>query len=365
MVAALNRDLARSFVLSKELPLDPALRAAANSISAAHLTRIRQLLPLWLREERRLQTTPTEKASSNYVFYAVWSRLLNELALWHLEPGNAEYEKATLEALKTSHLTCWTDGDPRFSDFEARMMRVQAMPAAQQQAALASERQLLERWGKPRPAPAAWPNPLPQDAGMLAVAQIQAGGPRPPLALPPHLAATLLAERKEYAEQSWEFKCGFQRWWLRVSLKQGVAPAEALSAFRYGTLLTATERYGRHLEGEEEEAANTDSKAKAPTYPKMAKRFDVTGETTVSRQPGALGKPGRASVTDRKIAVRGIRGVRPVAFEDTFDTLAVHYALKQAQTAKPGNTEPQAYKMVWNLEPHDAKAGKTSQGETQ
>lgn len=363
MAMELHAELARSFFLSKELQIDPALRVAANNISSAHLSRMKQLLPLWLQEERRLQSTEPEIAGKGAVSFAVWARVLNELALWQIESGDAEYEKATLDVLKKSPLVCRTAGDFRYSDFSTRMLRVQAMPTAQRQAALDTERLLLERWGKPRPALQPWPNPLPQDAGMLAIAQIQSGGPRPPLALAPHLASSLLAEREGYEDQPWESRCAFQRWWLQVSLAQGAAPAAALTAFRYGTLLTATDRLGTRFETDENGETETESAAR-PAYPKLAAHFDVTGVTTVTRRPGAPGKPAQASVTGRKIAVRGIRDTRPVAFENTFDAVAVQYALKNGGSAKRGKTEPEVFDMVWNLEPHDANPDKTSQGET-
>jgi hypothetical protein len=243
------------------------------------------------------------------------------------------------------------------------MMRVQAMPPERRQAALATERELLEHWGKPRPVAQPWPNPLPQDAGMAAVARIRTGGQRPPLALTPHLASNLLAKREGYNDLPWETKCAFQQWWLRVSLAQGEAPAAALNAFRYGTLISATDRFGRVFESEDEQASKGESPAR-PTYPKMASRFNVTGVTKVSRWFDASGKPDHASVTDRKITVRGIRGTRPVAFENTFDALAVHHALKGGAAAKPGTAE--VFEMVWTLDPAASatKADKTSQGDT-
>jgi hypothetical protein len=273
--------------------------------------------------------------------------LLNELALWQVEPGDAAYEQATLEVLKTSPLACRTAGDTRYHDFSSRIMRVQFMPPERRAAALATERELLEHWGKPRSAVQPWPNPLPQDAGMAAVALIRSGGKRPPLALAPHLASSLLAEREGYNDLAWETKCAFQRWWLLVSLAQGDTTAAALNAFRYGTLITATDRFGRQFESEGEPASKAKASAR-PGYPKLALHFDVTGSTKVSRWRDASGKPERASVTDRNITVRGIRGVRPVAFENTFDELAAQYALKGG-AATPGN--PEVFEMVWTLEP--------------
>lgn len=352
MTRELVMQLGRSFTLPKELKLDPELRKAGMLMSAAHLARVGELMPSWLQEERRVQSSGTEKASASDVFMAVTARMLNELALWQLEPGDASYEKATLEVLKSAPAVCQTAGDSRYSDFANRMLRVQAMPPAQQQNALATERQLLERWGKPRPAPQPWPNPLPQDPAMAAIARIQAGGPRPSLALPPHLASTLLAKRMGYEELAWEAKCSLQQWWLRVSLAQGAAPATALSDFRYGTLITATERFGSNF-GSYEEEAKTEA-SETPAYPKLALRFDVTGVTKLTGRFDAAGKPAQVSVTGRKITVPGIRGIRPVAFEDTFDAIALQYALS---SDKLNNKDPEL-QMVWDLEPDEPATAK-------
>lgn len=366
MVESLHSHLTRSFVLPKELAIDPELRVAADKISADHLVRIRRLLPVWVQEERKLQTRAAGRASSSELFFAVWARFLNELALWQIDAGDAEYEKTTLEVLKTSPLACRTAGDPRFHDFLSRIKRLQEMPSAKQQAALAMERQLLERWGKPRPAAQPWPNPLPQDAGMLAVAQIKSGGSRPPLALPPLLASALLAKGLGYNDLAWGDKCAFQQWWLRVSLAQGGTPAAVLSAFRYATLITATDRFKGLVEFDDGEVLKERAHG-TRAYPKLGARFGVYGETEITRRFDPSGRPEHASVTGREIKVPGVRGMRPVAFENTFDALAVHYALEGGDPAKTGNASPKVFKMVWSLEPRApsaAKANPTSKGET-
>lgn len=369
MARQLDSYLVRSFTLPDEAKLDPALRAEADKIGAAHLERMRQLVPGWLQDERRLQTAAGAKPTSNEVFYAVWARLLNELALWQIEPGDAAHERATLDVLKTSPLVCQSGEDPLFGDFASRVNRLQAMPPAQRQAALATERELLDHWGKPRSAVPPWPDPLAQDASMVAVAQIRAGGTRPPLALPPHLASSLLAEHKAYADLPWESKCAVQQWWLRVSLAQGATPAAALNAFRYGTLISATDRFGRMFESGKPPAAGAEAPAR-PSYPKLASRFDVTGITKISRQFDAAGQPVAASVIERRIDVRGIRGTRPVAFENTFDAIAVHFALRNSTPAKTGDAgkpaSPKVFDMVWKLDPRPpaAEAAQSAQGDT-
>lgn len=348
MLRSLQTELARPFRLPEDLPLEPGLRAEADNIASAHLARLKQLLPVWIEEERRLQTVKGVKPKGNEVYFAVFARALNELALWQIEPGDAAYEKATLEVLKTSPLACRVPVDPRRNDFPSRIMRVQAMPTGQRQAALAAERQLLERWGRPRSAPQAWPDRLPQDAAMAAVEKILAGGERPPLALPPVLAAELLAKRTRYDNLPWETKCNVQRWWLRVSLAQGTSAEAALNAFRYGTMNGAMDRYGKAFEAEADETSKA-AASSGPRYPRLATRFDVTGVTVVGRRFDASGKPIDPYVVERKIKVRGIRGVRPVAFENTFDELSLRHGLQGV--AKPGDPLPPVFQMVWSLEP--------------
>ena len=343
MLQSLHNNLLRSFVLDKDLPLEPSLRAAAGDMSAAHLARIDGLLPAWLAEERTLQSAAGEKHETWELYYAVWARLLNELALWQLEPGDADYEGATLEVLKTSSLVCNVHGDPRFSDFSTRIARVQAMPAARRDAALAAERQLLAHWGQARPA-ARWPEPMPQDA---IAAALKAGEQKDRLALPPMLAAELLADRKKYADIHREEQCLLHQWWLRESLRRGAPPAQALNTFRHGTLISAGDRFAGAFEPPPD--GKTEAAAGEPAYPRVASRFLVTGTTTLSAQLDAAGKPLQVSIIGRQVNVPGIRGARPVAFETVFDQLALNYAREGYHYAQPKAGVPSKVQLVWNL----------------
>jgi hypothetical protein len=164
----LHNDLAKSFELAKDLPLDPALRSEADAISAAHLTRIDQLLPAWMEEERALESADGHTHRSEELFYALWAGQLNELALWQVEPGDPAYERATLDVLKSAPRIC-EHIDTNYEEFSRRIERIQQMPAAQRGAALATERQLLARWGQPRTDVPAWPEPAPQNAAMALI----------------------------------------------------------------------------------------------------------------------------------------------------------------------------------------------------
>ncbi|RZT08343.1 hypothetical protein SAMN05216319_3243 [Duganella sp. CF402] len=336
--------LTRSFELSPELPLDADLRARANELSAAHLERISALLPAWLAEERKLQSASGKPAEPSYVYFALWARLLNELALWQLEPGDAAYEQATVAALGASPLQCNLHNDSRFTDYAARIARIQQLPAAQRPAMLAAERESLARWGQPRPAPAAWPEPLPQQAALALLAPGQKDRP----ALPPTLAAQLLSEKKDYATMAREDQCLLQLWWFKRSLQQGVAPAIALSAFRYGTMISADVRFAGMFEPPSAVSKPAPAAATGkPPFPPIATRFQAGGATVVQFKQDASGKTQQASVVARNISVPGIRGVRPVAFETLFDAQTLKYAM---DNKLPAGGAVSKLQLVWKME---------------
>lgn len=361
IIKGLHSALLRSFALDKDLKLDPALRSAAEEISAAHIARIDQLFPLWLAEERQAPTAAAAGKAAGYAVLplAVWARMLNELALWQIDPGDADYERATLAVLQSSPRVCFVAGDYRYTDFAARIVRIEAMPAGQRAAALATERRLLGRWGQARAEVPAWPDPLPQDAGAQWRKRVASAGERPVQALSPVLAQAILVEKKSFEELHPQLKCALQQWWLQVSLRQGATPAAALNAFRYGTLINAADRLGTDAE-----RAPPDGKPApggVPAYPTVAARFSVTGATTMRARLDTAGKPVQASVADRKIDVPGVRGVRPVAFENVFDAAAVKYALGGYRYEQRRGAEPFVFQLVWTL-PNDPAADKKTGG---
>lgn len=362
IVKSLHKDLVRSFVLNKELRVDPALRAAANDMGADHLGRVDQMLLAWVREERGQQTANGQAYDQVESYFAVWARLLNELALWQLAPGDADYERATLAVLKSSLLVCDGAGDSRFTDFSSRILRIQAMPAQQRAAALATERQLLAHWGQAYSAIAPWPDPLPQEAALALLKRPLAE--RPALPVPPLLASKLVAGQKPYATLHPDVQCALHQWWLRESLRQGATPAAVLNAFRYGTLITANVRLAGTYDDASTDAEPASDPA-IPPYPRIARRFEVTGVTTVRVTLDAAGKPRQASVANREIKVQGIRVARPVAFENAFDQVSISHALERKQYAKPTGTAPLLFQMVWTLHDGDAPPAKATTGVSQ
>ena len=124
--------------------------------------------------------------------------------------------------------------------------------------------------------------------------------------------------------------------------------ATALSAFRYGTMITAVDRVGDWFDDPNAPPPSTTGTDGRPTYPTMARRFQVTGSTVIKRSLDAAGKVVDARVTTRKLTVPGIRGVRPVAFENTFDALARSSALQPGASASLPPSQL-VYAMVWTL----------------
>lgn len=187
---------------------------------------------------------------------------------------------------------------------------------------------------------------------------------RPALAASPLLASALIAEKKDYADIHPDAQCALQQWWLRESLRQGATPAAALNAFRYGTLITTSVRYAGFFEDPYPDAKPGTEPA-VPRYPLVALHFGARGSTVVQVQPDAAGKPLQASVVARKIIVPGIRGVRPVAFEDAFDPSSVTYAMEGKGYPKPVGTAPVRFEMVWTLPDRDATPANTPTGASQ
>lgn len=349
ILAQLHREVALVFTLDAKLELDPPLRASAMALGDAHLAQVDRMLESWLNEEAAQQT---ETKAGRDLYTAVHARLLNELAMWQLDAGDAAYEEATLAVLKTARRVCVGNADWRFNDFSRKVARIQAMPAWRRDAALATERQLLARWDKARPAIPAMPEPLPQDAVATFIQRWQDGAPRPALALPPMLADALLSKRSAYAALDRDEQCGLHQWWLQLSLLQGATPAQVLYGFRYATLNTVTERYAGAYD-------DTGGGAMPPAtrsgYPQLARRFSATGTSTVRVQLDSAQLPRQASIVERTLQVPGIRSARPIAFEQIFDAAALSHAMKGTSYPKPDNGDSVRYQLVWDLTAPDAE----------
>ena len=96
--------------------------------------------------------------------------------------------------------------------------------------------------------------------------------------------------------------------------------------------------------------------ADEPPYPPVARRFNVTGDTTITRSFDQAGKPVAARVSLRSITVPGIRGVRPVAFENIFDAVGEEFTMRPGTAALLAGAV--VYNMNWRLNPSASEPSK-------
>ena len=81
-----------------------------------------------------------------------------------------------------------------------------------------------------------------------------------------------------------------------------------------------------------------------------SKAFGVTGTTTVRVAFDADGKLRHSEVAARKIVVAAIRGVRPVAFENSFDQASIDYAPTYIAYARSVGAAPTTFELEWKLD---------------
>jgi hypothetical protein len=148
---------------------------------------------------------------------------------------------------------------------------------------------------------------------------------------------------------------------LQESLRRGVTQAAVLNSFRYGTLVLASDRLHADTGARGQNQAQDPSSLEA-YFPKFASRFVASGTTTMLIELDATGKALQASVTGRRITVQGIRGQRPIAFENIFDRAAVNYILQARHFDKPSQAGPARLQIVWTLDDDAAPSNSPKKG---
>jgi hypothetical protein len=165
------------------------------------------------------------------------------------------------------------------------------------------------------------------------------------------LASAILSNKTRYEELPAYARCALQQWWLQERIRQGAAPAEALAAFRYGTMITVAERSAGVGAVKDTERG---SKARGTvSYPTIATFFQAGGSTTIRVKFDAAGKAVDASVVARTVTVPGIPGVRPLAFETIFDQEALRHALEDRRYSADAAPE---FTLAWRPQPPDSGA---------
>jgi hypothetical protein len=339
-MAAVDRQLdvwvRRDFSLTDKLALDPALRTASDQMAQEQITRIGGLLRTWARKEA---ATLAPAQRDRELTGRMVARYVNEMALWQLDTAGDAYDGQMLKALLQPGLCAAQVGHPAFAQ---AMLAIQHLPAAERPVALEAQRELLARWGQRRSSVPDRPMPSVLERAEQAVRSL-AGGERPAAepALPPVLAWVMLSSPPQRMAD--DTRCALRHWWLRrEQARTRLDVAELMRGLRYSSLPEPSERFRRDSDG---------AGASASGYPAVAARFGIEGKvqmsgTVRSNAPG-LDQP---QVVSRQIVVPGIRDVRPVVFETTFDTASL--ARAQTVESKTGAAgQKVTIEFVWRLQP--------------
>jgi hypothetical protein len=322
--------------------LEPALQQTAEALSTLAIQRLTAQGPLWLAEWRaRVQPAPdgSELASMLYL------RMLNELALWHLQPLTPRATEAWITAAQHPRF-CALDHAPSW--YARQVLRWSLLPAADLAAVLEGERAALQRLGE-APQPPERPSPGALEAAAETMQRLRQQGTRPRVTMPPLLASGVLALDKPPAQLSLFERCALAQWGLRdrlAALPPGDAAARAAAwdAFRFDWMPDLQDHYG-------ERPAPADPKgAEAPgAYPALARRHELTGTVTVEISLDAQQRVQQARVVARVLRMPGLAG-RPVAFDGALDAAALAQARDPARVRHPPGKPVRQLDFVFKLE---------------
>jgi hypothetical protein len=321
------------FALPARLELDADVRTAAETMAAAHLARLPEVFKLWVTEERRFQGAATDVGR---LAQAVAARTFNHLALWRLQSAGPAFDAAWAALLEQPQLC--RPAERASSYFSLLAARWQLAPAEHRHAVLEGERVLLERWAQ-MPA-SLLDRPLRSSAQAVTelVRRSRESGARRRVPMAPVVADILLGQQ-DFERKVGPLPCAVTQWWFREQRAADPAAGEAaLLAVRYEWMPAVT--------AWSETEKSSSGGAKQGEYPPLAARWDVTGTVLVDVAIDATGAR-TARIAERRIAVAGVRGVRPVAFEALLDEAS----LQRGEAAQP-TTDKRNLRLEfkWSLE---------------
>jgi hypothetical protein len=322
--------------LPDDLPIEPALRHALDRMTAEQMPRIAEVVRGWASAT---DTGSTVAVSENNLRRRLSARLVNEMALWHLESPGAAYDAALLPAVLDPG-SCLATLD-RYG-WARQAVLLQRVAASERQIVLDGERKLLQRWGSPRDRLPARPSPSLADQENALIARARAGEPVPMPAMPPVLAHMLLVD--DPSDMDPNVGCALHRWGLAHALAAANADrSERLLAYRYEILPLSHPWLG-----------SSNAVAQSDGYPQLAKSFRAQGAVMLKITLDANARFKRAVVAARDITIDGVSD-RPVAFEWMFDEASLARAASSAYTLPAGATvkdgEFTATQVIhWNLE---------------
>jgi hypothetical protein len=311
--------------LPPDWPLSAGLRAQAQEAIAEARPRLSATLRDWARE---LQLQPasgppgisaSEREQDLYLGLA--NRIDNERALNILDSAGDAHEAWRAEVAAVAGWCGRLRAPPRWAEV---LLQIDRLPEPARAAALQHERQLLARWGLPRPAVPARPAFSLDAHAALLLTRVWGSRPdqRPPVAMVPVVAFTLLKDKAPplagsslVAPPGRDIRCAGLQWALANARAESAADnAELNVAFRYALMFRAEDTTRR---ASQQGAAASD--AYAIDYPAHIRRLGVTGKVQVQVVRDAADRITEARVLSRELSAPGLQDRRPVFIETALD----------------------------------------------
>ena len=346
MAEGLIRWLRPAFEIPDNLEVDSSLIVAARDMYAAHIKRLRVLIPQWMAQERALATTPPLRAQLSRLMYV---RLINEMALWSVDSTGPVQDDTLLQVLQQPRACLYQYP----SVLAKKIDLIQVAPASSRPAMLAAEQELLARWGTHREHLPARPSMEALKEADQAIVQLRDGLPVKAEPMLPVLARGVLAKAYKPGEQDAWTQCAKNQWWLLTQLADGKTQrSEALTHYRYAMLKTIADwRPDAAKTASASKAASEASDGKPP-YPSLGSKYHVQGTVTLHVAVDAQGKLLKATVGAREISVDGIRDNPPIAFETVLDAASLAYAARRGYPL--GKAGSYIFQMQWRLTEEEA-----------
>lgn len=350
VVSAARRAIDNYLNVPKEWLLDDALRQAGQAAIDSARPRLQAVLSEWAEElYATLPSQPGRSASSRTaeLFWALDNRLYNETALNLLDTEGPAHDGWRSQVATTAG---WCRQLWQPAVWAEVLLAIERLPQEQRRAALEHERQVLARWGRPRPALP--PRPafsLDAHASRL-LARVQQGtaSQRPPVAMVPVVAhqllrdeALALAGTDAGPPPHRAVRCAGLQWALANARAERVAePAVLDNAFRHALMPRVQD-----LPRATDDTSPNAQALLAQGWPLHVARREVTGPVQVRVQWDAQGRVVGAEVISRRLTAPGLAGRRPAAFETALDDAS----LAKARTLAADGRSSATIEMVWKL----------------
>jgi hypothetical protein len=349
VVAVMQRELDIYLMLPTDWQMAPDLRRGAQAVLDEAAPRLRSRLRQWALELAPVAMKAGPRGDLALEL-ALGNRYVNEAALNLLDNAGPEHLAWRSRVAGTAGWCRHQLGSPLWGEV---LFEIERLPEAERTAALDHERQVLARWGLPRPGLPDRPTFSLDAYAATLLARLRDGAPerRPPVAMVPVVAATLLADKAPplagsdtEAPPHRAVRCAALQWALANARAERRAAPEVLdNAFRHGRVQRLED-----LPRPPEQTSSPQADAlREMGYPPHVARRELTGLVRVEIVRDGTGRVAEARVVRRQLGAPGLQGRRPVAFETALDEASLVKARALRGTAAGTSTVD----LVWKLEP--------------